>query len=218
MSDDQTSRASFSAASRMKIALDVALRTVLVLAVVVMVNFLAAKLFHRFYLSSQTRLALSSRTLSVLHSLTNRVNVTLYYDRKDDFYPDIAALLNEYRAVNHKISIRTVDYVRDAGEAEKAKAQYRLNAAADKNLVIFECDQRIKTIPGDALTQFTLERIAPKNRTRKNWNSAASRWRLMANRPSRPCCWRCKIRSRSRRIFCKATGRDRSPTTEISVS
>ena len=47
-------------------------RTLLVLAVVVMVNYLGAKFFHRFYLSSQTRVALSSRTLSVLHSLTNR--------------------------------------------------------------------------------------------------------------------------------------------------
>ena len=167
MSDDQKLRPSFSAASRVRIALDVALRTALVLAVVVMVNFLAAKFFHRFYLSSQTRMALSSRTLNVLHSLTNRVTVTLYYDRKDDFYPDIAALLNEYRAANKNISIRTVDYVRDAGEAEKAKAQYRLNAATDKNLVIFDCDQRIKTIPGDALTQFTLERIAPEKPDQK---------------------------------------------------
>jgi len=35
------------------------------------------------------------------------VTVTLYYDRKDDFYPDIVALLNEYRAVNPKISFTT---------------------------------------------------------------------------------------------------------------
>jgi len=47
------------------------------------------------------------------------VAVTLYYDRQDDFYPDIVALLNEYRLANPRISVRTVDYVRDAGEAEK---------------------------------------------------------------------------------------------------
>ncbi|MEI8291179.1 MAG: GldG family protein [Verrucomicrobiota bacterium] len=167
MASSPKSQPSFSAASRVKIAFDVALRTALVLAVVVMVNILAAKFFHRLYLSPQTRMALSSRTLNVLHSLTNHVSVTLYYDRKDDFYPDIAALLNEYRAANKNISVRTVDYVRDAGEAEKAKAQYRLSAASDKNLVIFDCDQRIKTIPGDALTQFTLERIAPEKPDQK---------------------------------------------------
>jgi len=168
MSHDPESRPSFSAAGRWRIALDIALRTLLVLAVVVMVNFFAAKFYHRFYLSSQTRVTLSSRTLAVLHSLTNRVNVTLYYDRKPEdngkppnFFTDVVALLNEYRAANKNISIRTVDYIRDAGEAEKTKAQYRLNAAMDKDIVIFDCDHRVKIMPGDALTQFTLERTAP---------------------------------------------------------
>ena len=64
---------SFSRGSRWKIGLDLAARTVLVGAVLVMVNYLGAQFFQRFYLSSQTRIQLSSRTASVLHSLTNRV-------------------------------------------------------------------------------------------------------------------------------------------------
>ena len=48
-------------------------RTALVLAVVVMVNYLGAQFFGRFYLSSQTRVQLSPRTLTVLKSLTNHV-------------------------------------------------------------------------------------------------------------------------------------------------
>jgi hypothetical protein len=55
-----------------------------------------------------------------------------------------------------------VDYVRDAGEAEKVKEQYKLNSQTDKNLVIFDCDGRIKIAPGDALTQYTLEQIPNK--------------------------------------------------------
>ena len=110
------------------------------LAVVVMANYLGAQIFQRFYLSSQTRSPLSSRTVSVLQSMTNRVAVTVYYDTgQDDFYPDIIALLNEYHSANPKISFRTVDYVRDAGEAEKMKEQYKLNSAADKDLIIFDC-------------------------------------------------------------------------------
>src|ERR1039458_10728841 len=119
MSADPKSNPSFSVASRWRIGFDVVLRTVLVLAVVVMVNYLGAKFFHRFYLSSQTRVVLSSRTLAVLRSLTNHVDVTLYYDRKPDdrkpnFYPDVVTLLDEYRAANKNISMRTVDYARDA--------------------------------------------------------------------------------------------------------
>jgi hypothetical protein len=155
---------SFSPRHRWEIAFDAVVRTALVLAVVVMVNYLGAQFFHRFYLSSQTRVELSSRTVSVLHSLTNRVAVTLYYDRQDDFYPDIVALLNEYRAVNPNISVRTVDYVRDAGQAEKIKEQYKLDSAMDKNLVIFDVGEgRYKIAPGDALTQFKLEEVPANN-------------------------------------------------------
>jgi len=161
------SQPSFSPRHRWKIGFDAVVRTALVLAVVVMVNYVGAQFFHRFYLSSQTRVELSARTVSVLHSLTHRVAVTLYYDRQDDFYPDIVALLNEYCAVNPKISVRTVDYVRDAGEAEKVKEQYKLNSATDKNLVIFDYDDRIKIAPGDALTQFKLEELPPQNPTQR---------------------------------------------------
>ena len=93
--------------------------------------------------------------MDVLQSLTNHVTVTLYYDTQDDFYPTILSLLNAYHAVNPNISVRTVDYVRDAGEAEKIKEQYKLNSPTDKNLIIFDCgDGRLpKIVPGDALGQ-----------------------------------------------------------------
>jgi ABC-type uncharacterized transport system involved in gliding motility auxiliary subunit len=161
MATDSKSQPSFSPGRRWKIGFDVVMRTALVLAVVVMVNYLSAHFFGRFYLSSQTRIQLAPQTLNVLRLLTNHINVTLYYDTKDEnnFYPDIVALLNEYRSVNPRISIRTVDYVRDAGEAEKVKEQYKLNSQTDKNLVIFDCDGRIKIAPGDALTQYMLEQI-----------------------------------------------------------
>ena len=160
---------SFSRGRRWKIGLDLAVRTVLVCAVVVMMNFLGAQFFHRFYLSSQTRVHLSSRTLSVLHSLTNRVAVTLYYNRQDDFYPDIVALLKEYSLANPKISVHPVDYARDAGEAEKVKEQYKqfFTSQSDKNLVIFDCAGRVKIIPGDALAQYELESVKPENPKQK---------------------------------------------------
>jgi hypothetical protein len=155
---------SFSPRHRWKIGSDMLVRAALVLAVVIMANYIGAQFFGRFYLSPQTRIQLSSRTMSVLRSLTNHVGVTLYYDRQDDFYPEVVALLNEYQAENPKISFRTVDPVRDAGEAEKVKEQYGLSSASDKNMVIFDAgDNRVKTFPGDALTQYKLDAVAPDN-------------------------------------------------------
>src|SRR5690242_5653938 len=136
------SQPSFSTGQRWKIGLDIIVRTLLVLAVVVMANFLGAHFFGRFYLSTQTSVRLTSQTLAILKSLTNQVNVTLYYDKQDDFYPTIVGLLNEYSSANSRLTVRTVDYVRDAGEAQKVKEQYGLNAPTDKNLIVFDAGSK----------------------------------------------------------------------------
>ena len=120
MATDFKNQPSFSPRRRWKIALDMIVRTILVLAVIVMVNYLGSRFFSRFYLSSRTQ-ELSARTLGILHSLTNHVVVTIYYDKDEELYPTIVALLNEYRTANPKISVQAVDYVRDSGEAEKVK-------------------------------------------------------------------------------------------------
>lgn len=149
-------QSSFSPGRKWKIGSDLLARTILVVAVVVMANYIGAQFAKKIYLSSQTRIHLSSKTLGILHSLTNHVAVTLYYDRHDDFYPDITAMLNAYRAVNPKISIRTVDYIRDPGAAENVKEKYKqfFPPRGDKNLIIFDCDGRVKVAPGEALVQY----------------------------------------------------------------
>jgi hypothetical protein len=174
MSADPKSKPSFSRAGRWQIGFDVVLRTTLVLAVVVLANYLGAKFFHRFYLSSQTQVTLSARTLTVLRSMTNHVDVTLYYERKAVFYSDIVALLDEYRAANKNISVRTVDYVRDAGEAEKVKEKYNLppssddpNAPPSKDLIIFDSGGRCMVVPGEAIIRYKMEQIAPDDPKQK---------------------------------------------------
>jgi ABC-type uncharacterized transport system involved in gliding motility auxiliary subunit len=160
-----SSRPSFSAASRWRIGFDLALRTLLVLAVVGMVNYLAARHSQRFYLSEQTRVHLSPRTLSVLHAVTNRVEVTLYYDTHGDpknFYPSVKALLEEYSDHNSKLLVRAVDYNRDPGEAAKVKEKYQqyFGSQSDKDLVIFDCAGRVRVFPGSLLVQFKRSLVA----------------------------------------------------------
>jgi hypothetical protein len=159
---------SFSPGRRWKIGFDVLARTALVLAVVVMVNYLGATFFRRFYLSPQAQ-PLSARTLSVIHSITNRVNVTVYFDTKDEenFYPEVKQLLDEYRWANPNISIKTVDYVRDAGEAQKIKEQYKLGSKTDKDLVIFDCGDRVKIAYGSMLYEKKLEQIQSEDPRKK---------------------------------------------------
>ena len=106
MAGDAQSKPSFSRLRKWGIGLNLIVRTVVVLAVVVMANYLSGLCFSRLYLSSQTRIELSPRTVGLLKTLTNDVKVTLYYDRQDPLFTTIVGLLNEYRAVNRHVSVQ----------------------------------------------------------------------------------------------------------------
>ena len=60
---------------------------------------------------------LSCMTLGLLRSLTNDVEVILYYDREESLYPLVSALLSEYQLACPRIRVRTVDYIRDPAQA-----------------------------------------------------------------------------------------------------
>lgn len=164
------SKPSFSRHRKWRFGFDAVVRTAVVFAVVVMVNYLANRYYHRQFLSEQTRIHLSPRTVSVVNALTNQVKVTLYYDKEDRLYPDVLALLNEYRNLNPRLQVTTVDYRWDAAEAQRVKKDYKLPEAVDaieksetkneKNFVIFDSAGRQKVVNGNALADFQLEQTA----------------------------------------------------------
>ena len=153
MANAPSTRPSFSPGRRWRIGFSVAVMTLAVFAVVVMLNYLGTQFFHRYYLSSLTRIQLSTRTTSLLHALTNRVQVTVYCSREDEFFGDLANLLKEYTSVDPKISVRYIDYDREPGAAEEFKIKYNLGASTNKNLIVFECEGRTKNVLGDTLVQ-----------------------------------------------------------------
>jgi hypothetical protein len=158
-SGESQSRPSFTPWRKWSIGFNVALIILVVFSVVVMVNYLSRDYFTRFHLSTTSQHALSPRTLELLHSITNKVRVVVYYDKNEPFYSTVVSLLNEYHDANKRISIEIVDYIRDAGAAQQIKAQYNLNTPTATNLVIFECESRKKVLDGSALTHYILEQV-----------------------------------------------------------
>jgi hypothetical protein len=144
---------SFSPARRWKIGLDTILRGLLVLAVVAMANYLGLIFSRQFYLSPQTRVQLSPRTTGLLKTLTNQVDVTVYYDKSDRIYPMIMALLNEYQRFDPHINVQAVDYVNNPAAAAQIKDKYNLMASV-KNLVIFDSHGKVKKATGESLAQY----------------------------------------------------------------
>lgn len=151
---------SFSPGRKWGVGMHVVLLTLVVLAVVVMVNYISRDHFFRFHLSSLGRITLAPRTLSLVRSLTNRVDVTLYYDRDDYLYSMVSDLLKEYQLANSIIHLKTVDYLRDPGAAIALKQKYHLLAEPNaKNYIIFDCEGRVKAVDGNSLAKYVLEQV-----------------------------------------------------------
>ncbi len=163
MAPDPLRKPSFSPYRRWAIGLQVVLLIFLVFSVVVMVNYLGRQYPFRFHVNSREKNPLSPLTIRFLRSLTNQVQVTVYYDREDGLYSTIVDLLNEYRLANSKISFRTVDYKRDAGAAQQLQLKYpQVIVPGAKNLIIFDCNGRIRALPGGMLEKTTIEPTSDK--------------------------------------------------------
>jgi hypothetical protein len=152
-------RPSFSARRRWAHWTRVAVGGLSVLALVVMVNYLAQRHPVRWFVSPEAETRLSPQTRAVLETITNEVRVTVFYDREDPFYPTVTALLREYQLANPRIQVRSVDYLREAGAAQQVFAEYQLAGATNKNLILFDCQGRVMRVDGRALTQYTFDQV-----------------------------------------------------------
>src|SRR5438132_2674730 len=137
---------SFSKARKWSISLNVLVASLTVLALVLMVNYLAARHFKRFSVSGQAQVTLSPLTLKVLDSLTNEVKAIVYFNKQEPLFDSVWALLKEYRFRNSKISVELVDYEKDPGVASLIKKNYGLNKLIDKDLIVFDCNGRFKFV------------------------------------------------------------------------
>lgn len=156
---------SFSPVRRWKIVLDTVLRIILVIGIVVMANYIGSLFSRQIFLSPKMRVHLSPHTVSILQTLTNRVDVTVYYNKSDGMFSTIMALLDEYQRIDPRISVNVVDYNRDPAEAAQVQQKYHLasqlsnpNGPPEKNVIIFDLEganpPRFKVAPGDSLVQY----------------------------------------------------------------
>ena len=115
MATDPQPKPSFSPYRKWGMGLHVFFLVLVVFSVVVMANYISQEYSLRFHLSTRTAIELSPRTVGLLRSITNQVKVTLYYDVGDEesLYGTVADLLGEFRLVTPRITIQTVDYIRD---------------------------------------------------------------------------------------------------------
>ncbi|MBN2508480.1 MAG: GldG family protein [Verrucomicrobia bacterium] len=153
-------RPSYSSQRRRRVALHVGLSIVAVAAIVTMLNYLAARHYVRIPWSARTRQPFSPITRTILASVTNKVRVTVFFDRDEPLFDSIWSLLKEYKFANPRIVLASVDQERDPARALAIKNQYRLNAPGQRNLVIFDCDGRTKIVYENQLSELDIKSFA----------------------------------------------------------
>lgn len=161
MSEHRSSnRPSFSFSRKLGVGVEVLIACASVLALVVMLNYLAARHFLRLDASKSQRWTLSPRTLAVLDTLTNDIKVIVYYGQQDRLYKEATDLLREYAARNPFIKLELVDPDRNPVEANRIRNDYHLAALNEKNLVLFDNRGKIKAVHQQALADYVIEPVA----------------------------------------------------------
>jgi ABC-type uncharacterized transport system involved in gliding motility auxiliary subunit len=145
---------SFSLSRRWSIGLNVIVASLAVLTLVAGVNYLAARHYWRFHWFDHTRQQLSPLSARVLGALTNDIKITVLFNTQEPLYPYVSALLNEYRHASPRVTVETVDYLRDPAAAQLVKAQYKLTGLTDKDVVIFDGNGKTRLVYQNELSEY----------------------------------------------------------------
>jgi len=136
----------FSRSRKWSIALQVGVGMLAFAAIVVMVNYLSARHFTRFHWSDRGSMELSPRTLALLQSMTNLVEITVFFDGETELFAPVNQLLEEYLSASPNLSVRKVDPIWKPAAAQSVRTRFNLPAETDANLVIFHHAGRTRVI------------------------------------------------------------------------
>jgi hypothetical protein len=147
-------RPSFEPGRGLRAGLSVLIGGLAMGALVVMVNYLAATRLNWRHDLTGTRPRLSPLTLTTLAGLTNEVKAIAMFDPGSDLARHVHGLLREYALRSPRLSVQTVDYVRQAALATALKTKYRLGANTG-GIVIFDAgDGRFRTVDDGEMSTF----------------------------------------------------------------
>ena len=113
------SQPSFSRARKWGMSLNVLVSTLIVLAIMLMLNFLAARHYWRMPLSFHAQTELSPMTHRVLNNITNPLKVIVFFEKQEPMFDAVWSLLKEYRFACPKLTVEAVDYIASPGAAQE---------------------------------------------------------------------------------------------------
>src|SRR6266480_235450 len=131
--------------SRFQIGVNVVVQMALLLALVLMANYLSFNHFKRWDFSRNQKYLLTDQTKQLLAGLKKPVKAVMYFSSAQDIYGDVDALLREYEyASKKKLTKEVVDPYRNFSRARELAATYKIQER--DNIVILDYEGRSKFV------------------------------------------------------------------------
>jgi ABC-type uncharacterized transport system involved in gliding motility auxiliary subunit len=115
----------------------------LLFIVVLLVNFISINNQFRADWSGRQYYSLSDKTINLLESLDQRVDVTVFFQEEHKLYDDIENLLEEYQYHSRNIHVEWVDPTRDISRTEKLAKKYSIS---ESQVIVFDIDGKSKGV------------------------------------------------------------------------
>lgn len=148
--DDKTGRAG-TTKRRVAISLNAAVSLLLAAMLAGMVNYLSYRHYARWDWSRAKYYGLSDKTLGLLGSLTNPVQVVVFFNADQEIYEDVDNLLKEYEYASRMIHVERVDPDRDLARTEELMRRFKVE---EPNVTVFESGGRSKYVTAQDIVQY----------------------------------------------------------------
>lgn len=142
---------------RLTLGLHAGAAVALAAVLVVMVNYLAQRNYARADWSQSRFYSLSDKTISLLDGLSNRVDITVFFQPDHPFFEDIANLLKEYTQASPRLHVELVDPNRNLARTEELARRYQVT---ELNVVVFDHNGRHKTVSADDVMEMDYAGLA----------------------------------------------------------
>jgi hypothetical protein len=147
---------SFTRGRKWRVGFNVTVAVLSLVALVTMVNFLAARHSVRYNWVDSANVKLSPLTERVLTGVTNKVKVVVFFSRSDaPLFGLVTGLLKDYQLRCPNIELEVVDH-RFPGRSEKIRSEYNLSASGEGSRVIFDCGGRTRVVNRSELSDFAM--------------------------------------------------------------
>ncbi len=111
---------------------------VVILALFVMVNYLAIRHYQRFDWTSNEIYSLSRKSLNIVEGITEEIDLVVFISPDSPIYGPVNELLSSYAAANPKLRKREIDPAKNLIEAQRLVQRY--NIERDNVLIVASGD------------------------------------------------------------------------------